>query len=98
MAVITPDGYSYSVLDEGYTEQIRTFEISDIFEVGNHLSGYTSPTSDSLIEPGYGSQEVTTPLLLIWQNPLFFEKYCTGGGGGGPARPTTGQVYPRGYS
>lgn len=95
MAVITPEGYSYNTLDLGYTDQELTFAISHMIE-----SGYT-PTIQSVLisetspEANYSSPELTDPLLQIWQNPLFFQPYCPVTG---PVRPTTGQVYPRGYS
>lgn len=95
MAVITPEGYSYNTLDLGYTSEIVTYLISHMLEVGYTPTIQTVLTSDQSLEPGYGSQELTTSLLLIWQNPIFINAYCPATG---PTRPATGQVYPRGYS
>lgn len=95
MAVITPDGYSYNTLDLGYAREIVTYSISHMPEFGYTPTSQTVLTSDSSPEPGYGSQELTVALLYIWQNPVFFQTYCPAAG---PTRPTTGQVYPRGYS
>lgn len=95
MAVITPDGYSYSVLDRGYTDQVRTFEISHMIETGYTPTIQTVLISETSPEANYSSPELTAPLLLIWQNPLFINAYCPATG---PTRPATGQVYPRGYS
>lgn len=95
MAVITPDGYSYDTLDLGYTDQERTFGISHMIEVGYTPTTETKLISDTLPEINYSSPELTIPLLQIWQNPLFINAHCPAVG---PTRPTTGQVYPRGYS
>jgi hypothetical protein len=39
--------------------------------------------------------ENTQNLTQIYANPLFINAYCPAVG---PTRPTTGQVYPRGYN
>lgn len=95
MAVITPEGYSYNTLELGYTSEIVTYLISHMLEVGYTSTIEIELTSDNSPELGYGSQEFTTAFILIWQNPLFIQQYCPVTG---PVRPTTGQVYPRGYS
>jgi hypothetical protein len=98
MAVITALGYSFvddAVDDLGFTAQIP-FYVSDL----NELNVYTfdlyrgNNRSHDTLDLGW-SKELAGTILQIWQNPVFFQQYCLATG---PTRPTTGQVYPRGYS
>lgn len=96
MAVITAEGYSFITPTGGYTSSGYGNPLSDALELGYAFDALGPPLSNAT-ELGYtnSTQIADGNILLIWQNPLFFQKYCPTAG---PTRPATGQVYPRGYS
>lgn len=65
------------------------------FTPGYALSGFTSVIGVGPYLPGYATFSNIDDKLLMWQSPYFINQNCPTVG---PARPTTGQVYPRGYS
>lgn len=62
---------------------------------GYALSGYNQLTSQGELLAGFSAFAEIDDKLMIWQSPYFINQNCPTTG---PTRPTTGQVYPRGYS
>lgn len=96
MAVITAEGYSYNTPTGGYASSGLGNPVSHGLEPGYAFDGLGSSISNDF-DPGYtnSAQISDEAFFLIWQNPVFFQQNCPAAG---PTRPTTGQVYPRGYS
>lgn len=98
MAEITAEGYSFNNRISVYTFVAnQTPSLSDALELGYSTDRFSDSVLSNALELGYtNSEEISfDEIFVIWQNPVFISPYCPAAG---PARPTTGQVYPRGYS
>jgi hypothetical protein len=96
MAVIVADGYSFGPSLPGFA----TSDYSQVISFGPLLLGFATSDYNEVFSSGpylsgFSDSSNIDNKLLPWQSPYFVNEYCPTVGA---ARPTTGQVYPRGYN
>jgi hypothetical protein len=74
--------------------------IADGYSFGPLLPGFSTTDYNEVISSGpylsgFSDSSDIDNKLMMWQSPYFINQNCPTVG---PARPTAGQVYPRGYN